>query len=472
MYPNTPTYTEEVIKAIKDESPKVTDIIKDYIENHQAERSKMLQGVKYYYKENDITKRVIYKYLNDGTKVIDHEATNNKLASGYHKLLVDQKTSYLVGEPITISSKSDRDIQPILDTLGDEFNDTLPELVTAASNKGREWLHPYITSEGEFDYIIIPAEEFIPIYDNTKRKNLIAGIRYYTLDDDTVKIELWDDNFVTFYEQTEQGIALDYSYGEPRQSHFHYGDKGYGWQKVPFIEFANNSKRVSDLTFYKDFIDAYDNILSDTTNTIEDVQQFLYAIRGYEGTDVKEAVTNFKRYKGVAVDGEGGVDIIQGEVPMQSISTYLDRIDDDIYQFGQGVNVGTDKFGNSPSGIALKFLFSLLDMKASTQARKFEKGLRELMWFVCEYLTISKKGQFDYQDLEITFNTSMLMNEFEHAQIAQISKGIISDKTIAEEHPWSRNDEYERLQEQDQGKVDLDNEVTNTNQNLNGEGDE
>lgn len=459
MYPNTPTYTEEVIQAIVSNSPKVTDIIKDYIEKHQSEVYKMQEGVKYYYKENDITKRVIYKYLNDGTKVIDHEATNNKLASGYHKLLVDQKTSYLVGEPITISSKSDKDIQPVIDTLGGEFDDTLPDLVTAASNKGREWLHPYIDSEGEFDYIIIPAQEFIPIYDNTKRKNLVAGIRYYTLDDDTVKIELWDDNYVTYYEQTNQGINLDYSYGEPRQSHFYYGEKGYGWGKVPFIEFANNSKRVSDLTFYKDFIDAYDNILSDTTNTIEDVQQFLYVIKGYEGQDIAEAVTNFKRFKGVAVssDDNSGVDILQGEVPMQSVTEYLNRVKDDVFQFGQGVDITADKYGNSPSGIALKFLFSLLDMKASVLQRKFERALREFCWFVCEYLDISGQGKgIDCDDIQFTFNTSLLVNEFEHAQIAQISKGIISDRTIAEEHPWSRNDEYERLQEQNESMFNLD----------------
>jgi SPP1 family phage portal protein len=465
LYPNTPTYTEEVIDIIKSESPKKTDIIKDYIENHQAEVSKMNEGERYYYKENDITKRVIYKYDNEGNKLIDHEATNNKLASGYHKLLVDQKTSYVVGEPVTISSKTDKDVQPVIDVLGGEFDDTLPDLVTAASNKGREWLHPYIDSEGEFDYIIIPAQEFIPIYDNTKRKNLVAGIRYYTLDDDTVKIELWDDNYVTYYEKTNQGIVLDFSKGEPRQSHFHYGQNGYGWKKVPFVEFANNTKRVSDLQFYKDFIDVYDKLTSDTSNTLEDVQQFLYAIRGYEGTDVQNAVTNFKRYKGVAVDENGGVDIIQGEVPMQSIDSFLNRLEDDIYQFGQGVNTNTDKFGNSPSGIALKFLFSLLDMKASVLQRKFEKGLREFCWFVCEYLEISGKAKgMNCDDIQFTFNTSMLMNEFEHAQIAQISKGIISDRTIAEEHPWARNDEYERLQEQQPEFVIPENPVVDDNE--------
>ncbi|MEC5422115.1 phage portal protein [Virgibacillus sp. C22-A2] len=458
MYPSSPTHTEELIQMIKSNSPKTVDIIKEYIENHDTKA--MDEGIKYYYKENDITDRVIYKYDNAGNKLIDHEATNNKLASGYHKLLVDQKTSYLVGEPLTISSKSDKDIEPITETLGDEFNDTLPELVTAASNKGREWLHPYIDTNGEFDYIIIPAQEGIPIYDNTKRKSLIGFIRYYELDDGTKKIELWDDKQVTFYEETDQGIVMDVSYEDNPQPHFYYGPednkKGYSWSKegkkaVPFIEFANNSKRVNDLLFYKDFIDATDNIISDTTNTIEDVQQFLYVIRGYEGQDIAEAVTNFKRFKGVAVssDENSGVDILQGEVPMQSISTHLDRMKDDIFQFGQGVDISSDKYGNSPSGIALKFLFSLLDMKASVLERKFEKGLREFIWYVCEYLEISGQGTYDYKNIEFVFNKSMLMNELEQVTIAQQSLGVISQETIVANHPWTTNvqQELDRLEE-------------------------
>lgn len=456
LYPNAPTHTEELIQAIENQSPKITDIIKEYIENHHTE--KMTEGVRYYYKDNDITKRNIYKYTNEGQKIIDLDATNNKLASGWHKLLVDQKTSYLVGDPVTIGSKTDKDITAVTDTLGDEFEDTLPELVTAASNKGREWLHVYIDGEGNFDYIIIPAQEVIPIYDNTKRKNLDAVIRYYPLDDgETTKIELWDKEFVTFYEMINGSIYFDASVEQNPQSHWYKENFGYGWGKVPFIEFANNEKRVSDLTFYKDFVDMYDKLMSDTANTLEDVQQFLYEIRGYEGTDLDQAVTNLKRYKGVAVDSEGGVSIIQGDVPMDSINSYLDRLVEDIYAQGQGVNVGTDKFGNSPSGIALKFLFSLLDMKANVLERKFVKGLRQLMWFVCEYLRESNQGNFEYKDITFTFNKSMLMNELEQVQIAQMSKGLISDDTLVNNHPWVTDSQMElkRLKEQQGSMIDL-----------------
>ncbi|WP_077622010.1 phage portal protein [Sediminibacillus massiliensis] len=457
MYPNEPTHTEELIQAIEENSPRITDILKAYIDEHDT--TDMLEGIKYYYKENDITERIIYKYDNDGVKHPDYEATNNKLASGWHKLLVDQKTSYLVGDPVTIGSKTDQDIEVILDTLGDEFDDTLPELVTAASNKGVEWLHPYIDEEGNFDYIIIPAQEFIPIYDNTKRKNLINGIRVYELDDGTLKIELWDTEMVTFYEMVHGNIELDASIEVNPQSHWYKGENGFGWGKVPFVEFANNSKKVGDLTFYKDFIDAYDNLTSDTTNTLEDIQEIFYVLRGYSGTDMDQAVTNLKRYKGAAVDAEGGIETVKAEVPVDSIEKFLDRIVGDIYQFGQGVNTNTDKFGNSPSGIALKFLFSLLDMKANVLERKFAKGLRQFMWFVCEYLGETNQGNFDHKDITFTFNKAMLMNEAEQVDMLMKSPEL-SVRTKMENHPMVTDAQVEmaRREEENEGMIDLDNE--------------
>ncbi|WP_433958775.1 phage portal protein [Cytobacillus horneckiae] len=437
MYPESPTHTEELIALIKSNSQEVTDIIKEYIEKHDT--SKMDEGVRYYFNESDITKRQIYKYEND-KKVVDEDATNNKLPANWHKTLVDQKISYLAGKPITIKSKKDNDsaLESINNILDDDFDDVLPELVKHASNKGREWLLVYVDENGDFDYMIVPAQEFIPIYDNTKRKNIIGGIRFYNLDDGTRKIELWDDQQVTFYEESEDGIVLDVNYSVNPQSHFYYGEKGYGWGKVPYIEFKNNEEIVSDLIFYKRLIDAFELIFSDTTNTIQDVQKFIYILKGYDGTKLEEFVTNLKRYRTVKTDGRdgSGLDIKQGDIPIAATDSLLDRITELIYQAGQGVNVSTDKFGNNPTGVALQFLYSFLDMKADVMERKFSKALKRLMWFVCEYLSIAENTQADYKDYSFIFNKSMITNRTEEVNNANNSMGNVSKETALANHPF------------------------------------
>jgi len=443
-------------------------MIQEYINRHDTRE--MLEGVKYYFKKNDIKNRVIYKYDNKGNKEVDSDALNNRLASGWHKLLVDQKVGYLTGKPVTFNTKEeDPEVVDLINNiLGDDFNDDLPELVKNASNKGREWLHVYVDEKGDFDYIIVPAQEGIPIYDNTKRKDLIAFIRWYRLDDGTQKVEFWDDETVTYYEYVSGGLVLDMSYDEPEQSHFYWGGEGYGWNKVPFIEFANNQERISDLWFIKDYIDAYDNLTSDTTNTLEEIQDIFYILKGYDDTNLSDFSANIRRYKAVKVSEDGGIDTVQAEMPIDSLKTFFDTLEDNIYSFGMGVDINPDKLGNSPSGVALKFLYSFLDMKASMTERKFTRSIQALIWFVCEYLSIYENKVIDYKDITITFNKSVISNEKENADIAQQSKGIISDETIIENHPWVKDvqTERERLEAQKSSYPSVE-DLVNSNIDIN-----
>jgi SPP1 family phage portal protein len=453
------TQTEILSKKIKDDAPKKEDIIKEYIKEHEMKIGKIVEGVRYYMGEGDITKRNIYIYDELGSKVVDLDATNNKIPSGWHKLLVDQKVSYLVGDPITIASKSEKDITPVQEVLGEEFEDALPELVKNSSNKGEEWLHPFIDEEGNFDFIVIPREEFIPIHDNTKRKNLIGGIRVYELDDETSKVELWDENTVTYYEYHNGELVLDMSEEVNPAPHFYYGQNGYGWGKVPFVGFANNEERVSDLTFYKAIIDAYDLMRSDIANTLEDIQSFIYVLKGYEGTSLSEFINNVKRYKTIAVSDEpgSGVDTLRAEIPVEATESHLNRLKEEIYTFGQGVNSSPDKFGNAPSGVAIKNLYSLLDMKASIHERKLAKGLESFMWFVCEYLSISGQGDFDYKDITYTFNKSIMVNESE--LLDNLTKSQASLETKLEHDPFVTDvdKELKRLEQEQQKELEAYN---------------
>jgi SPP1 family phage portal protein len=449
MYPTTSTETERLIKIINDNKPTTTQIIKEYIDRHNT--APMKEGVRYYFNQNNILNRKQY-YWKDGVRIEDEEKPNNRIPHGWHKLLVDQKTSYLAGQPITISGDDKTLVEKVNEILGDEFDDIMPELVKNASNKGREWLHVYIDEDGKFDYLIIPAEEVIPIYDNTKRKNLDAVIRYYELDDGHMKIELWDKETVTYYELIDGEVVMDALVEVNPAPHFLYiqneKSTGYGWGEVPFIEFKNNEEAVSDLTFYKQLIDAFDKVVSDVSNNLEEIQSLIYVLKGYEGQSLSEFMENLKRYKAISVEADpgSGVDTIQAEVPIASVDSHLNRLEESIFTFGQGVNTNSDKFGNAPSGISLKFLFSLLDMKANWLERKFTKGLYWLFWFVTEYLKMTNQvpNTADYRKLKVTFNKSMLVNEMEQVQIAAQSKGIISDETVLANHPWVEDVEEEK----------------------------
>lgn len=442
-------------KLISESNINDSSIIKDLIENHDT--SKMIEGQRYYYNENNILNRQMYFYR-DGVKIIDETKANNKLPHNWHKLLVDQKVAYLVGKPVAFQVEPKEYVERLNLILGEEWDDALNELAKNASNKGTEWLHVYINEDGLFKFIIIPAEEIIPIYDTSLQENLEAVLRYYLVEvngQERIRVEWWTRNNVTYYIQDDDGnFVLDDTEPVNPAPHFYYNDEGYGWTKVPFIEFPNNEERVSDLKFVKELIDAYDKNVSDLANNLDEVQEIITVLKGYEGTDLAEFKENLRYYKAIKVSGEegSGVDKLELEIPIEARKEMLDRLEENIFLFGQGVNLKTDRFGNSPSGVALKFLYSQLDHKASIMERKFRKAIKRLLWFATEYINIIDNKNYDSTIVQVTFRKTMITNDMEDTQIAAQSKGIISDETIVANHPWVEDvaEELERLKKQEE----------------------
>lgn len=447
MYPMTATETERINQHVTDQKPGTTEWIQFHIENHNTRA--MREGVRYYENENDILERKQYTVI-DEQKVIDEDKPNNKIPHGYHKLLVDQKVSYLVGKPINFSAEDEALLEHINEMLGEKWDDIANELVKEAANKGIEWLHPFIDEDGSFDYMVIPAEQVIPIYKDEKRREIEFIIRYYPFELDgreVLRVEVWDENTVTFYMQLNGKYVLDPTEEINPQSHFYYGNdktsEGYGWGKVPFVSFKNNEQETSDLKYYKQLVDAFDGRVSDNQNNFEEIQELIYVLKGYEGQSLSEFMQNLKYYKAINVDGDGGVDTKQAEIPMQSIDSHLDRLKENIFTFGQGIDPTSDDFGGNSSGITLKFLYSLLDLKASQTERKFRKSIQVFLWFLCEYLAMSGQGGYDYKSVGFTFRYNIMANDKENAEIARDSMGIISQQTIVENHPFVNDAEVE-----------------------------
>lgn len=273
-----------------------------------------------------------------------------------------------------------------------------------------------------------------------KKRSLLYAIRYYdikNIDDElTRKVELYTDEQIFYYVERNGSLELDFEYEKNPESHFYTKQgKGYGWGKVPMIEFRNNEEGVSDLIFYKDLIDQYNNNISNNANTFDEMQDLIYVLKNFAGQDLSEFTTNLRHYKAVEVSGEGGLEMKSAEIPMDSANSHLDRLEENIYRFGQGVNNNPDKVGNSPTNVAIKNLYSLLDLKANEAERKFRPALSAFFWFFTEYLKMTGQGEYDPTLLQMTFNRSRMTNELEQVQMANQSTDLSRETRIAN-HPW------------------------------------
>jgi len=466
------TESELAAKRVRDAATSAPEaILKDLIDGHDIRH--MEEGERYYHNEAAIKKRQIYVTDEAGQKIVDKEAINNRVAHNWHKLLVDQKVSYLLGKPVTLSGSEEHEklIEELNNWLSDRWHDRLQEIGKKSSNKGVEYLHPYINEDGEFRFVIIPAEQGIPIYDTDYQEEVVQFIRHYPVwvdGKERLRAEWWTKDDVTYYLEQENGtFELETAIDGRSNPDGHYKVNGspVGWGKVPFVEFRNNEEKYPDLKYYKEIIDIYDLIVSDLANDLSGLQRFIYVLRGYGGQDLDEFLTNLRRYRAINVDERGGVDLAQADIPVEAIESFLDREEENIFLFGQGLNVKTDRFGQSPSGVALRFLYHLLDLKANTMARKFSFAIKEFLWFLIEYLRLKGKVSVSDDalgDIEVVFNKTMITNDLELVDIALKSRDLLSDRTIRSHHPWTVDEQKEaqRLEEEREQSdyVNLDEE--------------
>ena len=126
-------------------------------------------------------------------------------------------------------------------------------------------------------------------------KKLLAVLRYYTdIDDEGISwtvYEYWTDTQCQAFrrrngeEYSIKNDLIDYpmfcyditATGEDGFSNIYTHDMG----NVPFIPFANNNLKTSDLDNVKKLIDSYDKTYSGFVNDLEDIQQVLFVLTNY-----------------------------------------------------------------------------------------------------------------------------------------------------------------------------------------------
>jgi len=440
-------------------------------ENERSIRlKKMAEGERYYAGEHDVLNkdfrqsRITETDENGEEKTgifVNPNKSNHHNVNCFHKLLVDQKVSYLVGRKPVIKidyksgmEKDEEFERAIEDFTSEKFNGTLQELLIGASNKGKEVLHVYYDKEGKLSYCIIPAEEVIAIYDSEHENELQQVIRYY---DTSViknghkqirkKAEWWTKENVTYYiEDEKRNFIMDYSMEENPSPHWWSIDTEDGietkreernWGRLPFIILKNNYKETTDLEAIKGLIDAYDMISSEGTNNILDLVELYWVIQGYGGDTASAIAKKLQINKAVSItDNSGNVEARQVELSMDGRLDYMKRLRRDIFQFGQGIDIDPDRLGNSPSGVSLKFQYTLLELKASGIAVKLKECIKELLWYMVDDYNRRNNKNYDSALIKVVLRRNAVTNDYETVQMIQMSKGILSDESLIAIHPF------------------------------------
>jgi SPP1 family phage portal protein len=452
----------EILEQGAQSAMTIEDIIRTEIDAWliSDERKWMQVSQRYYRGKTDILARKREVVGENGELEEVKNLANNKLVHNFVRKLVDQKVGYLLSKPLSIQT----DDETYADLLSEFFDKSALRLLQNtgkdAVNKGKGWIHVYYNETGELSFMLIPAEEGIPFWKDAAHTELDAFVRIYDVETyegklkkDVTKVEFWDTNGVRRYTY-DGGLVPDVEAGEV-DSHFSEIIKGgevkpLNWERVPFICFKYNSEEQGIVELIKSLVDEYDVKKSDNSNNLEDLPNSIYVVKNYDGTNLGEFRKNLSAYRAVKVTDEGGVDTISLEIDTEAFKTHMEMTRKDIYEFGRGVDTQSKEFGNSPSGIALRFLYADLDMDADYIETEFQASLEQLRWFIDTHIANTMGKDYSDQTVDFLFNRDILINETETVTNAKNSVGIISDETIAANHPWTTDtqDELDRLKKQ------------------------
>lgn len=432
---------------------RIRVLINEFIDSKK--KKWMEVGDRYYKVDNDILKPLTKEQQED-------YKSHNQLAHAKYKSMVDEKISYLLSKPYTLTHANKKyfeNIKPIFESL----RYTMFKLGYESSNKGIGWLQVYLDKKGEFKTMIIPAEQCIPVWYDKNHDELDYMIRAYTeivwqgnVRVPVTSVEVWSAVDVKYYRLVNDLLVPDPrrmldEYNGPT-AHYRKDGVQTNWGRVPFVPFKNNIIEYPDIKFVKTLLDGYDHSRSATANYVDDAINYLVFVYGYGGGDKGKFMQELKEYRMALLDDkdEGGVDIATPPTDVTSIKEHYEQLKRDICEDGQSINKDLDKFGSAPSGVALKFLYSGLELKANAMAQEYQESFKILQYFINHYLE-EKNKVLDETPIEVTFNVDMKLDESETIVNCSSSKGIISDETIIANHPWVKDTEEElkKLKTQD-----------------------
>ena len=422
------------------------ELLSQYMPGHAIYMVKCDIADRYYRNQSDIL---------HGEEKKDEEGhplrnADNRIPRNFHGLIVNQKAAYAFTTPPTFDIGSSKANAEILKVLGDEYRKECMELCVNAANAGVAWIHYWTNEFNEFEWAVIDSKQIVPVWNKSAKQKLIGALRVYTEIDETdgksyTIYEYWNKEECQVYRRLQADLnydnLTDYAIFENPTTGELVSEYSHGMEEIPFIPFFNNNIKSSDLDNIKPLIDVYDKVFSGFINDLEDVQELIFVLSGYGGTDLNGFLQDLKKYKVIKMDSDegAGVSTLNIEIPIEARNSVLDATRKAIFEQGQGFDPRPENFGNQ-SGEALKFMYSLLEMKTGLMETEFQLGFAKLVRAICNFKNIK------CDNIVQTWTRTCIKNEQEQAAICKDSVGIISQKTILKNHPFVEDVEAELKQ--------------------------
>ena len=438
-------------------------ILKQWLDSQL--RKEQLLAEKYYDGHHDILEREKKVIGADGNLTTINNVANNKLVDNQYRKLVDQKTNYVLGKPITIATSEDEYLGLIQGVFTKKLHRQLRVLAQNAVDGGIAWLYPYV-KDNEFKVRVFASYEICPLWRDKAHTELDGGMYYYSEDEFDANggiktiyhVDLFTTHGITHF--IYQGGTLNLSENH-HTDYVYVEDKGFNWKRLPLIPFKYNSKEIPLIRNVKTLQDKLNDTLSDFANNMEeDPRTSILVLKNYDGTNIPEFRQNLATYgviKVTTVDGvQGGVEALKVDVNAANYQAELMQLKRAIVENGRGFDAKEERMDGDPNQMNIESMYTDMDLDVNAMETEFQAGFEELKWFIDQFLIQQGNPDYSEEEVNFVFNRDIFINEDAKIDNCKKSVGIISNKTIVARHPWVTNLKHELQQIEEDKQAELD----------------
>lgn len=452
--------TKEVVEMIKSaDTDQMSVIISDLIADHAPVRDYMINRYKEYSGGVEIKNR----------KFENPNKINSKLANDFRGEIVDSIVGYMYGTPIKWSVDpgrySESELQKINQWIKDfqrrndiaDQDSTTGEYATICGMGARLL---WVNKAGEDRVMNLAPWEVIIIEDQTLEEVVYAMIYYDVTEVDSHgnkatrrRIEWYDAANIQYFVESSTGkyVPDPVTPIEPHMYDF-----------VPVIPFYNNNLRVSDFEKVSSLIDAYDRLVSDTQNELEEFRLAYLAFIGMEPT--QESILQARRTGAFGLDVGDDVKFITKTLNVEATKDHRTMLKENIYHFSKTVDMSAENFsGGTQSGESRKWKLQSFENRAITKERKFTKGLRQMLK-VLATAWLKRGVLLHVEDVDFVFTRNLPVDSLYQADIAVKLKGIASDETVLGFVPGVSDPkvEMEKIKQEEEARYSVEPALLNT----------
>lgn len=416
--------TYQDLQDAKDKAEFVLEAINDH---KGSEMYKIAFNAEEYDHRRNVTilryKKLLYTLK--GEAIPDVYTANHKLCNAYFPRFVTQENQYLLGNGVKLDTGKER--------LGEDFDDRLQEAGRAALVQG--------VSFGLWDLDrmkVFKLTEFAPLWDENTSV-LMAGIRYWQVAaDKPLRAVLYEpDGFTEYRKDKDSGISVTVEkrpYIQVTQTSEADGEEiveGMNYPSLPIVPLWCSPQKQSELVGLRESIDCYDLIKSGFANDLDDASLIYWTLEnsgGMDDEDLAQFVERIKTLHAAPADAKAHT----FDVPYQSRVAYLERLERDLYNDAQIVNVA-ELSAAQKTATEIKAAYTPMDLKTD----QYEYCVREFLRGIFALAGLDPKT-------EPEFKRNRIQNELEATQMVMMAAQYLDDETILNKLPWLTPEEVEQ----------------------------